>query len=74
MDLAVLHKKVFFIPTKGQTEQEYLAKYLDKKQLAPFVKQENFTLESLKKTENYIGLKAEKEELNASLFRLFYCK
>lgn len=27
MDLAVLQKPVFFIPTPGQTEQEYLAKY-----------------------------------------------
>ncbi|MEO6901967.1 MAG: glycosyltransferase [Bacteroidia bacterium] len=28
MDMAALGKKVFFIPTKGQTEQEYLAKRL----------------------------------------------
>lgn len=28
MDLAALRKKVLFVPTAGQTEQEYLAKYL----------------------------------------------
>ncbi len=28
MDLAVLEKKAFFIPTPGQYEQEYLAKRL----------------------------------------------
>ena len=31
MDLAKLEKKVFFIPTPGQFEQEYLARYLEKK-------------------------------------------
>lgn len=30
MDFAALHKRVLFIPTKGQTEQEYLARYLSK--------------------------------------------
>ena len=28
MDLAAMRKKVLFVPTKGQTEQEYIAKYL----------------------------------------------
>lgn len=31
MDLSVLQKPVFFIPTPGQTEQEYLARYYFKK-------------------------------------------
>ncbi len=31
MDLSVLQKPVYFIPTPGQTEQEYLAKYYNKK-------------------------------------------
>jgi predicted glycosyltransferase len=31
MDLALLQKKTFFIPTPGQPEQEYLAAYLRKK-------------------------------------------
>ena len=30
MDLYILQKKVLFIPTPGQTEQEYLAKYHQK--------------------------------------------
>ena len=31
MDLAALHKRAILIPTPGQTEQEYLAKYLMEK-------------------------------------------
>lgn len=71
MDVAVLHKKVFFIPTKYQTEQEYLAKHLKKRQLAPFTNLKDFTLKKLEEIENYKGLKAEKTALNADLFRLF---
>lgn len=43
MDLAILEKKAVFIPTPGQTEQEYLAKHLQ----ALSVKQENFELEKI---------------------------
>lgn len=74
MDLAVLHKKVFFIPTKHQTEQEYLAKYLKKKQLTPFSNVEDFSLKKLLEVESYKGLKAEKELLSPDLFGLFHCK
>jgi len=31
MDLVANNKKAILFPTKNQTEQEYLAKYLDKK-------------------------------------------
>jgi hypothetical protein len=31
MDLAILGKKALLIPTPGQTEQEYLARYLKEK-------------------------------------------
>ncbi len=34
MDLSVLNKKAIFIPTPGQTEQEYLAEMLMNKQIA----------------------------------------
>ena len=34
MDLAALGKKAIFVPTPGQTEQEYLAEVLMKKNLA----------------------------------------
>ena len=44
MDIAALRKKSILIPTPGQTEQEYLADYLMKKQLSFCVKQSNFSL------------------------------
>ena len=44
MDIAGLEKKSILIPTPGQTEQEYLADYLMKKQFAFSVSQEKFSL------------------------------
>jgi predicted glycosyltransferase len=47
MDLTVLGKKsVLFVPTPGQTEQEYLAKRLSKLGWINFVLQNNFTLDN----------------------------
>jgi len=57
MDLAVLDKKAFFIPTPGQYEQEYLAKRLKKLGVAPSCKQQKFTLKKLDKVVVYKGLK-----------------
>ncbi len=72
LDLAKLEKKAFFIPTPGQFEQEYLAKRLDKLGLVPTCKQDEFTLEKLKQTENYKGLTSLIIELNfKELFGLF---
>lgn len=45
MDLAVLNKKAVFIPTPGQTEQEFLAKYLEDTGFAPYLSQENFDIQ-----------------------------
>jgi len=44
MDLAKLHKKAIQVPTPGQTEQEYLAAYLQKQQLFMCVEQKHFSL------------------------------
>jgi len=44
MDIAALQKKSILIPTPGQTEQEYLADRLMKKQFAYCVYQNNFSL------------------------------
>jgi UDP:flavonoid glycosyltransferase YjiC (YdhE family) len=44
MDLAVLGKKAILIPTPGQTEQEYLAEYLNKKKYFSTCKQEALQL------------------------------
>jgi predicted glycosyltransferase len=55
MDLAVMGKKAFFIPTPGQTEQMYLAQRLKEKQIAPFSKQEKFKIEHLTQLSNFTG-------------------
>jgi uncharacterized protein (TIGR00661 family) len=44
MDLARMKKKAILVPTPGQTEQVYLAKYLMEKKLAWTVKQSEFSL------------------------------
>ncbi|WP_298766825.1 glycosyltransferase [uncultured Polaribacter sp.] len=74
MDLAVLHKKVFFIPTKNQPEQEYLAKYLQNNKIAPSCNLADFTLEKLAKITEYKGLKTETNLFNTDLFGLFHSK
>ncbi len=56
MDLAILGKKAIFIPTTGQTEQEYLAEIFMKKKIAYCQKQSEFDLQkALKEVENYRG-------------------
>lgn len=45
MDLSKLQKKAVFVPTPGQTEQEYLAKELFKKKIAYYQEQTEFDLE-----------------------------
>ncbi|MCB0708592.1 MAG: glycosyl transferase family 28 [Chitinophagaceae bacterium] len=44
MDLVTLQKKAVLVPTPGQTEQEYLAKYLGNKKIFMAVNQNNFCL------------------------------
>ncbi|HEY9363337.1 MAG TPA: glycosyltransferase [Chitinophagaceae bacterium] len=54
MDLMKLHKKAILIPTPGQTEQEYLAKYLSEKEIFYSVEQKNFSLkEALAKSSSF---------------------
>jgi len=74
MDLVILQKKVFFIPTKHQNEQEYLARYLSEKKYAPFCKEQNFSVEKLQELTNYLGLFLEKKVFDKELFCLFECK
>jgi len=58
MDLAALAKKAVFIPTPGQTEQEYLAHYFSEKKVAYFQEQSEFNLDkALKEAEKYSGFK-----------------
>jgi len=44
MDLVALKKNALLIPTPGQTEQEYLGKYLSSKKIFQYREQKNFTL------------------------------
>jgi UDP-N-acetylglucosamine transferase subunit ALG13 len=44
MDLVKLQKKAILVPTPGQTEQEYLARYLQKQKLFYCVDQNSFSL------------------------------
>lgn len=44
MDLTVLQKKAILIPTPGQTEQEYLSKYLMEKKYFFSMQQKDFTI------------------------------
>jgi uncharacterized protein (TIGR00661 family) len=56
MDLARLGKRAIFIPTPGQTEQEYLGRKLMKDKIALCVKQHEFDLSTaLKKTDDFMG-------------------
>lgn len=55
MDLEKLGAKAFLIPTPGQFEQEYLAKYLEQQKIAPFATQNDFNLSLLKNMVDYTG-------------------
>ncbi|HEY0045858.1 MAG TPA: glycosyltransferase [Flavobacterium sp.] len=57
MDMATLQKKVFFIPTAGQYEQQYLAEKLKQDGLVAFTSQKDFKIEDLVQTDLYRGLK-----------------
>ncbi len=72
MDLAIIEKKTFLIPTPGQYEQEYLAKRLSDLKIVPSCVQEEFTLEKLKEIDSYNGFKANNQDVNyTDLFHLF---
>jgi uncharacterized protein (TIGR00661 family) len=72
LDLAKLGKKVFFIPTPGQFEQEYLAKQLSKKGIAPFCIQNEFTIDKLDVLKDYSGFKKlDSPKITKELFSLF---
>lgn len=75
LDLTILKKKAFFIPTPGQYEQIYLAKRLKNLGIAPFCSQENFQLKQLDEIPNYQGLEAYTTAADFKvLFSLFECK
>lgn len=56
MDLARLRKKAIFIPTPGQTEQEYLALYFKQRRIAYAEVQDGFVLKhALSQSAKYTG-------------------
>ena len=56
MDLAILQKKAILVPTPGQTEQEYLASYLEKKKICFSQSQHQFDLvKALEESGRYTG-------------------
>ena len=64
MDLAVLGKKAILVPTKQQTEQEYLARYFEEKKIFCSVSAADFDLKkALQSIDNYSGIKLEKNNL-----------
>lgn len=65
MDLEKLKAKAFFIPTPGQYEQEYLAKYLEQKKIAPYANQQNFKIEMIDRIKQYTGF--EKKEVTGKI-------
>lgn len=75
LDLAKLGKKAFFIPTPGQFEQEYLAKRLSNKNIAPFCTQDEFTIKKLDLLKDYTGFETlESAPTPKTLFGLFESK
>jgi hypothetical protein len=67
MDLIKLQKKAIFIPTPGQTEQEYLAKKLCEDKLFLYSKQHQFNLEEMLEKAKQFPFK--KLDLNFELFK-----
>ena len=62
MDMNALGKKAIFVPTPGQTEQEYLADQLMKKGIAYSVSQEEFDLKTaIAESMKYHGFGASKK-------------
>ena len=49
MDLVKLQKRAILVPTPGQTEQEYLARYLHQQKLFYCAQQKNFSLQDVLK-------------------------
>jgi uncharacterized protein (TIGR00661 family) len=57
MDLSALGKKAIFVPTPGQTEQEYLARHCQEQDLCFFMSQDQFDLSrALNRSADFKGL------------------
>ena len=74
LDLISLEKKAILIPTKNQTEQEYLAEYLEKNEYFSFIKEDEIDETILELNPPQKGKNILKNQLNSSLFGLFQSK
>jgi len=74
MDLVTIGKTAFLIPTPGQTEQEYLARYLEKQGLFLFSRQQDFNLnDAIRRLDNFKPKdfpRTEKSLLDEVLYRV----
>ena len=73
MDIAKLHKKAIFVPTPGQTEQLYLAKYFYDKNKAFAMHQKDFNLKNaLIRSSEFNGFKAKSDNTDwKNIFEVF---
>lgn len=74
MDMEKLEAKAFFIPTPGQAEQVYLAKYLKEQKIAGYAEQNAFNCLLLESNMEYTGFRYKKtpnKDIEASLFDVF---
>jgi len=63
MDIVTMGVNAYFVPTPGQTEQEYLARYFHKKNTFYFTKQENFNIvKAIQKSTFSKGIKIKNEK------------
>jgi uncharacterized protein (TIGR00661 family) len=70
MDMLALRKKVIFVPTPGQTEQEYLGKQLREKYNALVVEQKMFCLDEILSNEDLI-LRVNAKPSNFNQFQFY---
>jgi uncharacterized protein (TIGR00661 family) len=73
MDMATMNKDVFFIPTPGQFEQEYLAKRLFDMKMIASCTQDDFSINKLKLIDHFSGwppLRTEQRDYS-KLFSIF---
>jgi uncharacterized protein (TIGR00661 family) len=72
MDLAAMGKKAVFVPTPGQTEQEYLAKLFDANGMHPAMKQQHLNLlEAIARSKDYSGFEPRKMDEFKSVVEAF---
>lgn len=72
MDMALMQKRVFFVPTSGQTEQEYLARRMQKQGIALYANQNKFSIEQIKEAIFYTGFVKEVRKPDWEvLFKIF---